>query len=169
MEKLSLGMGCFWGVEKLLTSLPGVVSTQVGYQGGHVTNPSYELVCTGTTGHAEVVEVRYDPEVLPTTELLRAFWENHDPTQKDRQGNDVGTQYRSVLVYSTGQQLRDIIVTKADYQKALSGAGYGEITTELLPLADAGAFFRAEEYHQQYLAKNPFGYCPIHATGIKCG
>src|SRR4051794_32281744 len=160
------GLGCFWGAEKLFWETPGVYSTAVGYAGGYTPNPTYEEVCSGRTGHSEVILVVFDPAVVTYEQLLREFWEDHDPTQGMRQGNDVGSQYRSVLFTTDDEQQRVAEATKATFQDALSKSRYGEITTEIAPLGD---FFYAEPYHQQYLAKNPRGYCPIHATGVKCG
>jgi peptide-methionine (S)-S-oxide reductase len=160
------GLGCFWGAERLFWETPGVWSTAVGYAGGYTPNPSYEEVCSGRTGHSEVVLVVFDPAVVTYEQLLEKFWEDHDPTQGMRQGNDVGSQYRSV-VYTVDDDQRAVADTsKEAFQRALKEAGYGEITTEIVPI---GEFFYAEPYHQQYLAKNPGGYCPIHATGVKCG
>ncbi len=156
MEVVSFGMGCFWGAERVFWQLPGVYTTAAGYQGGVTQNPTYEEVCTGATGHAEVVLVVYDPAKTSLDMLFKSFWEQHDPTQPNRQGNDVGTQYRSVIYWTTDQQ-RDVATASRDvYGAALSAAGFGGITTEI---AGAGPFFYAEEYHQQYLAKNPGGYC----------
>ena len=160
------GLGCFWGAEKLFWETPGVWSTAVGYAGGYTPNPSYEEVCSGRTGHSEVVLVVFDPAVVTYEQLLEEFWEDHDPTQGMRQGNDRGTQYRSVLYTTDDEQQRVAEATRDTFQKALSASRFGEITTEIAPLGD---FFYAEPYHQQYLAKNPRGYCPIHATGVKCG
>ena len=158
-EVIFFGMGCFWGAERIFWQIPGVYSTAVGYQGGYTPNPTYEEVCTGRTGHAEVVQVVYDPSVVDLEVLLKAFWESHDPTQGMRQGNDVGTQYRST-VYPTTDAQRDVVDrSRAQYQRALHDAGYGEITTEVVDAADAGEFFYAEDYHQGYLHKNPYGYC----------
>jgi peptide-methionine (S)-S-oxide reductase len=158
-------MGCFWGAERKFWELPGVYTTAVGYAGGHTRNPSYEEVCSGMTGHAEVVLVVFDPGKVSYTQLLRAFWENHDPTQGMRQGNDVGTQYRSVIHTSSERQRQAAEASKAVYQKALEAGGYPAVTTEIEP---APPFFYAEDYHQQYLAKNPRGYCGMGGTGIKC-
>jgi peptide-methionine (S)-S-oxide reductase len=156
MEVFYVGMGCFWGAERVFWQLPGVYTTAVGYQGGMTQNPTYEEVCTGTTGHAETALVVYDPSQTSLDVLLKSFWEQHDPTQGNRQGNDVGTQYRSVIYWTTREQ-RDVAIASRDaYGHALSGAGFGEITTEI---DEAPPFFYAEEYHQQYLAKNPGGYC----------
>jgi peptide-methionine (S)-S-oxide reductase len=158
------GLGCFWGAEKDFWQTPGVISTAVGYAGGQTPNANYREVCSGLTGHAEVVLVAYDPAKVSYEELLKVFWENHDPTQGMRQGNDVGTQYRSAIFTTTAEQLRTAVASRNMYQAMLTEAGFGEITTEIAP---APAFFYAEEYHQQYLAKNPNGYCPNHATGVK--
>jgi peptide-methionine (S)-S-oxide reductase len=160
-------LGCFWGAEKTYWNTPGVVSTAVGYEGGFTPNPTYEEVCSGRTGHAETVRVVYDPARVSYPELLRAFWESHDPTQGMRQGNDIGSQYRSAIFYHTPQQQAEAEESRASYQKRLTEAGYGEITTEIVP---AGEFYFAEDYHQQYLsdAKNPYGYCPDHGTGVSC-
>jgi peptide-methionine (S)-S-oxide reductase len=157
--------GCFWGVEKTFWQTPGVVSTAVGYAGGYTPNPTYEEVCSGRTGHAEVVRVVFDPSRVSYEELLKVFWEEHDPTQGMRQGNDVGTQYRSAIYTYTDDQRAAGQASREAYQQALSAAGYGEITTEI---ADAPEFYFAEDYHQQYLAKNPAGYCPDHSTGVAC-
>jgi peptide-methionine (S)-S-oxide reductase len=159
------GLGCFWGAEKLFWELPGVYSTAAGYAGGYTPNPTYEEVCSGRTGHTEAVLVAYDPTVVSYEQLLKAFWEDHDPSQGMRQGNDVGTQYRSAIFYADDEQRAAAETTRDTYGKALADAGYGEITTEIAPLGD---FFYAESYHQQYLDKNPGGYCPLHATGVSC-
>jgi peptide-methionine (S)-S-oxide reductase len=159
------GLGCFWGAEKMFWSIPGVWSTAVGYAGGYTPNPTYDEVCSGRTGHAEAVLVVYDPAVVSYEQLLKAFWEDHDPSQSMRQGNDVGTQYRSAVYTVDDEQRAAAEATKASYGEALRAAGYGDITTEILPLS---AFYYAEPYHQQYLAKNPNGYCPLHATGVSC-
>lgn len=159
-------LGCFWGAEKLFWQLGGVTSTAVGYLGGNRANPTYEEVCTGRTGHAEAVRVCYDPTRVSYAELLRVFFENHDPTQGDRQGNDVGSQYRSAIWTTTDDQVAAAHAARDAFQAALTDAGYGRITTTIEP---AGEFFFAENYHQQYLAKNPLGYCPVHATGVTCG
>ncbi len=168
--RLYLGMGCFWGAEKRLWQLQGVYTTAVGYQGGVTPYPTYQEVCTGMTGHAEMVMVAYDPEVVGTLDVLRVFWENHDPTQGFRQGNDVGTQYRSAAYWTTSEQQRLVERTAAVYDEVLRAEGLGPVTTELAPAAEAShtlmPFFYAEEYHQQYLHKNPHGYdCHAH-TGI---
>jgi peptide-methionine (S)-S-oxide reductase len=156
-------MGCFWGAEKDFWQTPGVISTAVGYAGGQTPNANYGEVCSGRTGHAEAVLVAYDPSQVSYEELLKVFWENHDPTQGMRQGNDVGTQYRSAIFATDDEQLRTAVASRNMYQARLSAAGFGEITTEI---ASAPAFFYAEDYHQQYLAKNPNGYCPNHRTGV---
>jgi peptide-methionine (S)-S-oxide reductase len=163
MKEALFGLGCFWGAEKHFWELPGVYSTAVGYAGGHTPNPTYEEVCTGRTGHAEVVRVIYDPEKISYQRLLGEFWENHDPTQGMRQGNDVGTQYRSAIFVMDDEQRRAADASKQMFQQQLKAAGYGEITTEI---SDAPAFYYAEDYHQQYLAKNPRGYCPDHSCGV---
>jgi peptide-methionine (S)-S-oxide reductase len=158
-------LGCFWGAEKDFWQTPGVWVTAVGYAGGFTPNPTYSEVCTGQTGHAEVVRVVYDPQKISYDQLLKVFWEHHDPTQGMRQGNDVGTQYRSAIyAYDEGQKSA-AVASRDTYQERLSTAGYGEITTEV---ADAPEFYFAEDYHQQYLAKNPNGYCPDHSTGVSC-
>ncbi len=169
-EVIYLALGCFWGAEKEMWQLPGVVTTAAGYQGGHTPFPTYEEVCTGMTGHTEAVLVAYDPTVLSTTELLRTFWTLHDPTQGFRQGNDVGTQYRSAIYPTTPEQAAAAEATRAAYEPELRRNGYGAITTEIRPAADAGTFYYAEDYHQQYLSagKNPNGYCPVHSTGVAC-
>jgi peptide-methionine (S)-S-oxide reductase len=157
-------LGCFWGAEKDFWETPGVISTAVGYAGGSTPNANYREVCTGRTGHAEAVLVAYDPKRISYEELLRIFWENHDPTQGNRQGNDVGTQYRSAIWATDDEQLAAATASRDMFQKQLSASGYGEITTEI---GTAPQFYYAEDYHQQYLAKNPNGYCPNHATGVK--
>jgi len=164
-EVALFAMGCFWGAERKFWQTPGVISTQVGYAGGVTPNPTYREVCTGGTGHAEVVRVVFDPKVLSYDDLLRVFWENHDPTQGMRQGNDVGTQYRSAIYTYGDAQKAAAEASKVAYQKVLSDARYGEITTEIAP---APEFYFAEDYHQQYLAKNPDGYCGIGGTGVSC-
>ncbi len=165
MEIAMFGMGCFWGAERKFWQLEGVYSTSVGYAAGYTPNPTYQEVCTGMTGHNEVVQVVYDPQVISYSELLKVFWENHNPTQGMRQGNDVGTQYRSG-VYVYYQEQKEIAeASKKAYQQALNEAGYGNITTEVL---DAGEFYYAEDYHQQYLAKNPGGYCGLGGTNVAC-
>jgi peptide-methionine (S)-S-oxide reductase len=159
------GMGCFWGAEKKFWQLPGVYSTAVGYAGGHTPNPTYREVCSGLTGHNEVVLVVFDPGKIRYDELLRVFWENHDPTQGMRQGNDVGTQYRSGIYFFDDEQWRMAQASQSAFQQQLIQAGYGPITTEMLP---APPFYYAEDYHQQYLAKNPDGYCGLGGTGVTC-
>ncbi|MBD3837351.1 peptide-methionine (S)-S-oxide reductase MsrA [Brevundimonas sp.] len=159
------GMGCFWGVERIFWNLPGVWVTAVGYAGGITPNPTYEETCTGRTGHAEVVQVVFNPNEISYTELLKAFWENHDPTQGMRQGNDVGTTYRSAIYTLSDDQQREAEASRDAYQAALTTAGRGAITTEIAP---AGPFYFAEDYHQGYLAKNPNGYCGIGGTGVTC-
>ncbi len=165
MEVAVFGMGCFWGVERMFWTLDGVWLTMVGYGAGFTPNATYEEVCSGMTGHNEIVRVVYDPDVMSYEELLKVFWEGHDPTQGMRQGNDRGTQYRSGIYYTTEAQKQLAQTTKAEFEKRLSEAGFGAITTEIEP---AGAFFMAEGYHQQYLAKNPAGYCGIGGTGVTC-
>jgi peptide-methionine (S)-S-oxide reductase len=158
------GLGCFWGAEKDFWETPGVVSTAVGYAGGYTPNADYREVCSGRTGHAEVVLVAYDPTTISFEQLLSVFWENHDPTQANRQGNDVGTQYRSIILTTDAEQLHIAEMSRDAYQAELSAAGFGTISTEIRPLDQ---FYYAEDYHQQYLAKVPNGYCPNHATGVK--
>ncbi len=165
---ISLALGCFWGAEKELWQVPGVVTTAVGYQGGFTPFPTYEEVCTGLTGHTETVLVAYDPDVVSHEELLRRFWEAHDPTQGFRQGNDVGTQYRSAIFTTTPEQARAAARTRDLFAPRLARAGYGDITTEIRSAEEAGRFYYAEGYHQQYLVKNPNGYCPVHSTGVSC-
>jgi peptide-methionine (S)-S-oxide reductase len=157
------GLGCFWGAEKDFWQLPGVVTTAVGYAGGSTPNPTYEEACTGQTGHAEVVLVAYDPNRITYDQLLKTFWESHDPTQGMRQGNDMGTQYRSIILTADDEQRATAEASRDAFQKNLTAAGFGEITTEIAP---AGPFYYAEDYHQQYLDKNPRGYCPNHSTGV---
>jgi peptide-methionine (S)-S-oxide reductase len=164
-EVISFGMGCFWGAERVFWQLPGAWSTAVGYQGGHTPNPTYEDVCSGLTGHAEVVRVVFDPARLPLDALLRTFWEEHDPTQGMRQGNDVGTQYRSAVYPTTPEQLAAVTASRAAYQAALDAARSGTITTEITL---AGPFWFAEDHHQQYLHKVPNGYCGLAGTGVAC-
>jgi peptide-methionine (S)-S-oxide reductase len=159
------GMGCFWGAERTFWQTPGVVSTAVGYAGGFTPNPTYREVCSGQTGHAEIVLVAFDPERVPYEQLLRVFWENHDPTQGMRQGHDVGTQYRSAIYTQSAKQAAAARASREAYQQRLAAAGYGAITTEI---ADAPPFYYAEDDHQQYLAKNPGGYCGIGGTGVAC-
>lgn len=164
-ETVYFGMGCFWGAERLFWQTPGVWLTAVGYAGGVTPNPTYQETCTGLTGHAEVVKVIYDPAKVSFGELLRIFWESHDPTQGMRQGNDVGTTYRSTIYTTTDAQLKAAEASKADYERALKARGLGRVTTEIM---DAPVFYYAEEDHQQYLAKNPYGYCGLKGTGVAC-
>jgi len=164
-ETAMFGAGCFWGVEKVFWETPGVYSTAAGYAGGFTPNPTYEEVCSARTGHTEAVLVAYDPAVISYEQLLKVFWEDHDPTQGMRQGNDVGTQYRSAIFFQTPEQEKAALAGREAYQGRLTAAGYGEITTEIAPL---GTFFYAEDYHQQYLYKVPNGYCPTHSTGVSC-
>jgi len=165
MEQLVVGMGCFWGAERVFWQADGVYTTAVGYAGGYTPNPTYEEVCSGRTGHTEAVLVVFDPAVLPLDGVLRLFWENHDPTQGPRQGNDVGTQYRSAVYYESPLQQAAAERTRETYAPLLRERGYGEVTTEIAP---AGPFYYAEDYHQQYLAKNPGGYCGLGGTGVSC-
>jgi peptide-methionine (S)-S-oxide reductase len=165
IQQAVFGMGCFWGAEKLFWKIPGVYTTAVGYAGGLTPNPTYREVCSGLTGHTEVVLVAFDPKRVSDDELLRVFWESHDPTQGMRQGNDAGTQYRSAIYFGSDDQRRAAEASQAAYQEALKAAGHGPITTELAP---AREFYYAEDYHQQYLAKNPQGYCGIGGTGVSC-
>jgi len=165
LEVATFGMGCFWGAERKFWQTDGVYSTMVGYAGGHTPNPTYREVCSGMTGHTEVVQVVFDPAKISYDALLKLFWENHDPTQGMRQGNDVGTQYRSAIYVHSDAQRRAAESSRAAYEERLRGAGYGAVTTEI---ADAPAFYYAEDYHQQYLAKNPGGYCGIGGTGVSC-
>jgi peptide-methionine (S)-S-oxide reductase len=165
MELAMFALGCFWGAEKKFWSMPGVYSTAVGYAAGLTPNPTYNEVCSGMTGHAEAVLVVFDPKVVSYEQLLKAFWEDHDPTQGMRQGNDAGTQYRSGIYYYNDAQRQTAEASRAAYQVELTAAGYGAITTEILP---APEFYYAEDYHQQYLAKNPRGYCGIGGTGVSC-
>jgi peptide-methionine (S)-S-oxide reductase len=165
LERAMFGMGCFWGAEKKFWQQPGVYSTAVGYAAGHTPNPTYREVCTGMTGHNEAVLVVYDPGTIRYDELLKVFWENHDPTQGMRQGNDAGTQYRSGIYYFDDEQRRLAEASRTAFQEQLTRAGYGPITTEILP---APEFYYAEDYHQQYLAKNPDGYCGLGGTGVSC-
>ncbi len=165
LEQIVVGMGCFWGAERVFWQLDGVYTTAVGYAGGYTPNPTYEEVCSGSTGHTEAVLVVFDPARISRDEILRAFWENHDPTQGMRQGSDVGTQYRSAVYASDDAQLAAAEASRDAFQTALSAAGRGEISTEIRP---AGPFYYAEAYHQQYLAKNPNGYCGLGGTGVSC-
>jgi peptide-methionine (S)-S-oxide reductase len=163
--KILVAMGCFWGAERKFWQAPGVVSTSVGYVAGHTPNPTYEEVCSGRTGHTEAVRAIFDPKQTSYAELLRLFWESHDPTQGMRQGNDVGTQYRSGLYFYDEEQERLALASRDAFQKELQAAGYGPITTEIAP---APEYYFAEDYHQQYLAKNPGGYCGLGGTGVSC-
>jgi peptide-methionine (S)-S-oxide reductase len=165
LERAVFGMGCFWGAEKKFWNVPGVYSTSVGYAGGPTPNPTYREVCTGMTGHNEVVLVVFDPKIVSYDDLLKVFWENHDPTQGMRQGNDVGTQYRSGIYYANEDQRRAAERSRDAFQTQLTNAGYGPITTEIVA---APEFYYAEDYHQQYLAKNPDGYCGLGGTGVSC-
>jgi peptide-methionine (S)-S-oxide reductase len=164
-EQAIVGMGCFWGAERVFWQAPGVYTTAVGYAGGFTPNPSYEEVCSGRTGHTEAVLVVFDPAKISYMEILKLFWENHDPTQGMRQGNDVGTQYRSAILWDTEQHGSEAEASRAAYAEQLSASGYGEISTEIAP---AGPFYYAEDYHQQYLHKNPWGYCGLGGTGVSC-
>jgi peptide-methionine (S)-S-oxide reductase len=173
MHEIVVAMGCFWGAERLFWRTDGVWTTAVGYAGGYTPHPTYEETCTGQTGHTEVVRVVFDPAVVSTDEVLRVFWEGHDPTQGMRQGNDVGTQYRSAIYWTTPEQRDAAERTRRDYAERLGAAGYGEVTTEVRPLSPqqpdgAGPLYYAEEYHQQYLHKNPHGYCGLGGTGVAC-
>jgi peptide-methionine (S)-S-oxide reductase len=165
LETAVVGLGCFWGAERIFWRAPGVVTTAVGYAGGFTPNPTYEEVCSGRTGHTEAVLVVFDPKQTSYDEILRLFWEGHDPTQGNRQGNDVGTQYRSAIYATNDAQRATADASRAAYQQELTQAGFGEITTEI---ADAGPFYYAEDYHQQYLQKVPNGYCGIGGTGVAC-
>ncbi|APE32251.1 peptide-methionine (S)-S-oxide reductase [Halomonas aestuarii] len=165
MQEIVLGLGCFWGAERLFWQLPGVQVTAVGYAGGVTPNPTYEETCSGRTGHAEVVRVVFDPGVTDLETLLRVFWEAHDPTQGNRQGNDIGTQYRSIILTTTDAQREAAERSREAYGEALSRSGKGPVTTEIEPLE---AFYYAEEYHQQYLEKHPGGYCGLKGTGVSC-
>lgn len=167
-QVLYVAMGCFWGAERLFWTIPGVVTTAAGYMGGVTPNPTYQEVCTGRTGHAEAVLVAYDPTVVGPEELLRVFWENHDPTTMDRQGNDRGTQYRSALYWTTPEQERAVMATHDAFQQVLTDHGYGQITTELAPASAVGEFYYAEDSHQQYLHKHPWGYCNHGPNGLTC-
>ena len=165
LEQAVFGLGCFWGAERVFWRAPGVYTTAVGYAGGFTPNPTYQEVCSGRTGHTEAVLVVFDPQETSYEELLRLFWENHDPTQGMRQGNDAGTQYRSAVYWTSETQRKAAEESHAMYQARLAAGGYGEITTEL---AEAGPFYYAEAYHQQYLQKNPNGYCGLGGTGVAC-
>jgi peptide-methionine (S)-S-oxide reductase len=164
-EVAELALGCFWGEEQTFWRVPGVITTAVGYEGGFTPNPTYEEVCTGATGHAEAVRVVFDPAKVSYPQLLKVFWESHDPTQGMGQGNDIGTQYRSAIFYASDAQRDAAEQSKAEFAKKLTEAGYGAITTEIVP---ASEFYFAEDYHQQYLYKVPNGYCPDHSTGVSC-
>ena len=168
LETAVFGLGCFWGAERKFWHTQGVYSTAVGYAGGFTPNPTYEEVCSGLTGHTEAVVVVYDPEVISYERLLQTFWEEHDPTQGMRQGNDIGSQYRSAIFVTDPSQQPLIEASRAIFQERLEAAGYGEITSEVLPLDLESGFFYAEPYHQQYLAKNPNGYCGVGGTGVSC-
>ncbi|WP_128254627.1 peptide-methionine (S)-S-oxide reductase MsrA [Falsirhodobacter deserti] len=165
MEEAMFGMGCFWGVERRFWKVPGVWLTMAGYAGGFTPNPTYKETCTQMTGHNEVVRVIFDPKVVTYADLLKVFWENHDPTQGMRQGNDVGSTYRSGIYYYTPEQKAQAEATKAEFEANLKAAGYGAVTTEIVPVPE---FYYAEDYHQQYLAKNPDGYCGLRGTGVTC-
>ncbi len=165
VETLVVGMGCFWGAERLFWQTPGVWTTAVGYAGGYTPNPTYREVCSGRTGHTEVVLVGFEPAAISLDAVLGVFWEGHDPTQGMRQGNDMGTQYRSAIYWADERQRDAAVASRDRYQAALTARGYGQITTEI---AQAGPFYPAEEYHQQYLAKNPGGYCGLGGTGVSC-
>jgi peptide-methionine (S)-S-oxide reductase len=165
LERAVFGLGCFWGAERVFWQAPGVYTTAVGYAGGHTRNPSYEEVCSSKTGHTEAVLVVFDPKKTSYDALLKLFWENHDPTQGMRQGNDAGTQYRSAIYTTSDAQREAADASRTVFQGELSGGGYGDITTEIAPLDE---FFYAEDYHQQYLAKNPNGYCGLGGTGVSC-
>ena len=165
IETLVVGMGCFWGAERLFWQLDGVYTTAVGYAGGYTPNPTYEEVCSGSTGHTEAVLVAFDPAKVALDDVLRTFWEGHDPTQGMRQGNDVGTQYRSAIYYVDDEQRQAAEASRKMFADKLAEAGYGDVTTEIAP---AGPFYYAEPYHQQYLGKNPGGYCGLGGTGVSC-
>jgi peptide-methionine (S)-S-oxide reductase len=164
-ETAEFALGCFWGEEQTFWQVPGVYTTAVGYEGGFTPNPTYEETTTGRTGHAETVRVVFDPAKVSYPQLLKVFWESHDPTQGMRQGNDVGTTYRSAIFYRSEAQRAAAEQSRTDFQQRLTAAGYGAITTEIVP---AGEFYFAEDYHQQYLHKVPYGYCPNHSTGVSC-
>jgi peptide-methionine (S)-S-oxide reductase len=168
MERLVVGMGCFWGAERIFWRLPGVVTTAAGYMGGLTPNPTYEETCTGLTGHAEAVLVAYDPRQIDAEHILKAFWENHDPTTANRQGNDIGTAYRSAIYWTTEGQRLAAEATREAFQKVLDDNGFGQITTEIRSAEDAGPFYLAEDYHQGYLHKNPGGYCNHGPNGMTC-
>ena len=164
-EQMIVGMGCFWGVERIFWQIPGVYVTSVGYSGGQTSDPDYKKICTGSTGHTEVVHIVFDPETVTYDELLKVMFETHDPTQGNRQGNDRGTQYRSAIYYYNDAQRDKALAARDVYNAAYTAKGYGPITTEIAP---AGDYYFAEDYHQQYLAKNPQGYCNIGPTGVSC-
>ena len=165
LERAVFGLGCFWGAERIFWRAPGVYTTAVGYAGGFTPNPTYQEVCSGKTGHTEAVLVVFDPKLTSYDELLKLFWEGHDPTQGMRQGNDVGTQYRSAIYWTSDEQREAAEASRAMYERELKSAGYDGVSTEL---AEAGPFYYAEDYHQQYLAKNPNGYCGLGGTGVAC-
>jgi peptide-methionine (S)-S-oxide reductase len=167
-EQAVFGMGCFWGEEKVFWEAPGVYTTAVGYAGGFTPNPTYEEVCSGRTGHTEAVLVVFDPAAIGYEELLKLFWEGHDPTQGMRQGNDVGSQYRSAIFWENESQRAAAEASRDAYQQVLTAAGHGQITTEIAPGGSVHPFYYAEDYHQQYLAKNPGGYCGVGGTGVSC-
>ena len=167
-EQAVVGLGCFWGAERKFWQAPGVYTTAVGYAGGYTPNPTYREVCSGMTGHTEAVLVVFDPSVTSYEAILKIFWESHDPTQGMRQGNDVGTQYRSAIYCSSPEQRRTADASRARFQDQLTAAGFGRITTEIADASGSNPFFYAEEYHQQYLAKNPDGYCGLGGTGVTC-
>ena len=167
-EVAFFGLGCFWGAEEIYWQLPGVWSTSVGYAGGTTPNPSYDEVCSGRTNHTEAVRIVFDPSKVSFADLVKTFFEVHDPTQGFRQGNDVGTQYRSAIFTTSPEQAEAARTTREAFQPRLTAAGYGDITTEIRPADEAGTFYYAEDYHQQYLDKNPGGYCPVHSTGVAC-
>ncbi len=167
-ETAVFAMGCFWGAERKFWQTPGVFSTAVGYAGGYTPNPTYEETCTARTGHTEAVLVVFDPAQVSYESLLKLFWESHDPTQGNRQGNDIGSQYRSAIYTTTPAQMEAVLASKAMFQERLAAARFGEITTEIKPLDQAGPFYYAEPYHQQYLGKNPNGYCGLGGTGVSC-
>ncbi len=167
-KTIYLAMGCFWGAERIFWRLEGVISTSVGYQGGFTPYPTYEEVCTGRTGHTEIVQVVFDPDRIDLEQILAAFWENHDPTQGFRQGNDVGTQYRSAIYWTATEDEQVVRASREAFNAVVHSHGYGDITTELRSSEDAGAFYYAEDYHQQYLDKNPAGYCNHGPNGMTC-
>ena len=168
VEQVVVGMGCFWGAERIFWQAPGVYTTAVGYEGGFTPNPTYEEVCSGQTGHAEVVLVAFDTAITSLEEMLKLFWEGHDPTQGMRQGNDAGTQYRSIVLCANDVQRHAAEASRDTYQRMLTASGHGQITTEIVPVDPAHPFYYAEDYHQQYLQKNPGGYCGLGGTGVSC-